>query len=101
MLRKGYHREIDSYSAFYENDRKTPTGLAGYMRERGLERVVVAGLAFDFRVRFSSEDAHHEGFEVVVVEDACRGIDVDHSMDETHRALGSLGIVCVSKDHVH
>jgi len=101
VLRKGYHREIDSYSAFYENDRKTPTGLAGYMRERGLERVVVAGLAFDFCVRFSSEDAHHEGFEVVVVEDACRGIDVDHSMDETHRALGSLGIVCVSKDHVH
>jgi nicotinamidase/pyrazinamidase len=101
VLRKGYHREIDSYSAFYENDRKTHTGLAGYIRERGLERVVVAGLAFDFCVRFSSEDARHEGFEVVVVEDACRGIDVNGSMDETRRALGSLGIACISSDHVH
>ena len=71
------------------------------MRERGLERVVVAGLAFDFCVRYSAEDAHHEGFEVVVVEDACRGIDVNGSMDETRRALGSLGIACVSGDRVH
>ena len=80
VLRKGYHRDIDSYSAFYENDRKTHTGLAGYLRERGFTRVFLAGLAFDFCVRYSSEDAKREGFEVVVIEDACRGIDVDGSM---------------------
>ncbi|MGC1761878.1 MAG: bifunctional nicotinamidase/pyrazinamidase, partial [Pseudolabrys sp.] len=57
VLRKGYHREIDSYSAFYENDRKTATGLSGYLRERGFTRVFVAGLAFDFCVRYSAEDA--------------------------------------------
>jgi nicotinamidase/pyrazinamidase len=58
VLRKGYHREIDSYSAFFENDRNTRTGLAGYLRERGLRRVFLAGLAFDFCVRYSAEDAH-------------------------------------------
>src|SRR5215471_18602987 len=76
VLRKGYHREIDSYSAFYENDRKTHTGLAGYLRERGLNRIFVAGLAFDFCVRFSAEDGKREDFDVRVIEDACRGIDV-------------------------
>ena len=74
VLRKGYNREVDSYSAFYENDRKTHTGLAGYLRERDLRRVFLAGLAFDFCVRYSAEDARREGFDVVVVDDACRGI---------------------------
>jgi nicotinamidase/pyrazinamidase len=92
VLRKGYHRTIDSYSAFYENDKKTHTGLAGYLRERGLNRVFIAGLAFDFCVRFSCEDAHHEGFEAIVVEDACRGIDLAGSMDKTRRALAELGL---------
>jgi nicotinamidase/pyrazinamidase len=96
VLRKGYHRDIDSYSAFYENDRKTHTGLAGYLRERGLTRVFLAGLAFDFCVRYSSEDAQHEGFEVVVIEDACRGIDVDGSVLATRQTLMALGIQCVS-----
>src|SRR5579883_2036222 len=68
VLRKGFRREIDSYSAFFENDRRTPTGLAGYLRERGLARVVLAGLALDFCVRWSAEDARALGFEVVVVE---------------------------------
>ena len=95
VLRKGYHRDIDSYSAFYENDRKTPTGLAGYLRERGLTRVFLAGLAFDFCVRYSAEDAHREGFEVIVIEDACRGIDVDGSMAQTRRALADLRIPCI------
>ena len=95
VLRKGYHREIDSYSAFYENDRKTPTGLAGYLRERGLKRVFIAGLAFDFCVRFSAEDAKQEGFEVAVFEDACRGIDIDGSVLATRRALAALGIACI------
>jgi nicotinamidase/pyrazinamidase len=92
VLRKGYHRLIDSYSAFYENDKKTHTGLAGYLRERGLSRVFVAGLAFDFCVRFSCEDAHGEGFGALVVADACRGIDLAGSMAKTRRALTELGV---------
>jgi len=100
ILRKGYHREIDSYSAFYENDRRTRTGLAGYLRESGFTRVFVAGLAFDFCVRYSSEDARHEGFEVVVVEDACRGIDISGSMLATRRALDAIGVRFTSDDTV-
>jgi nicotinamidase/pyrazinamidase len=95
ILRKGFHRGIDSYSAFYENDRKTPTGLAGYLRGRGLRRVFVVGLAFDFCVRYSAEDAHREGFEVLLVEDACRGIDVQGSMTSTRAALAERRIPCV------
>ena len=100
VLRKGYHRQIDSYSAFYENDRTTPTGLSGYLRERGLTRVFLAGLAFDFCVRYSSEDAHREGFGVVVIEDACRGIDVAGSVAETRRALQAKQIPCVMADAI-
>ena len=96
VLRKGYHREIDSYSAFYENDRKTATGLAGYLRERGFTRVFLAGLAFDFCVRYSAEDARHEGFEAIVFEDACRSIDVDGSAAATRDQFKSLGIRCIS-----
>jgi nicotinamidase/pyrazinamidase len=96
VLRKGYHRDIDSYSAFYENDRTTRTGLTGYLRERGFSRVFMAGLAFDFCVRYSAEDARREGFDVVVFEDACRGIDVDGSVDATRRLFSELGIVCVT-----
>ena len=95
MLRKGYHRHIDSYSAFYENDRKTATGLTGYLRERGLKRIFVAGLAFDFCVRYSGEDARRGGFDVVVIEDACRSIDVDRSADLTRHQFRSLDIPCV------
>ena len=100
VLRKGYHRDIDSYSAFYENDRKTTTGLAGYLRERGLTRVFLAGLAFDFCVRYSGEDARREGFEVVVFEDACRSIDVDGSAAATREKFRSLNIRCVSADAI-
>jgi nicotinamidase/pyrazinamidase len=95
VLRKGFHREIDSYSGFVENDRKTSTGLAGYLRERGFTRVFLAGLAFDFCVRYSAEDAHREGFEVTVVEDACRGIDVAGSVAQTRRTLAELEIPCI------
>ena len=98
VLRKGYHRGIDSYSAFYENDRKTHTGLAGYLRERGLRRVFLAGLAFDFCVRFSAEDAKREGLDVTVVEDACRGIDIDGSVVTTRRAFAALGINCINSE---
>jgi nicotinamidase/pyrazinamidase len=96
VLRKGHRSDIDSYSAFYENDRTTPTGLAGYLRERGLTRVFLAGLALDFCVRYSAEDAHRCGFEVVVVAEACRGIDVDASMEATRRSLNDLAIPIVT-----
>ncbi len=79
IVRKGYHAAIDSYSTFFENDRRTPTGLGGYLRERGLGRVFLAGLATDFCVRYSAEDARRLGFDVAVVLDACRAIDMDGS----------------------
>jgi len=96
VLRKGYHPEIDSYSAFFENDRQTPTGLGGYLRERGLKRVLLAGLAYDFCVGFSAEDAVKAGFEAVVVEDACRGIDVAGSVSAMRRRLEALGVAHVA-----
>jgi len=95
VLRKGIHRDIDSYSAFYENDHKTSTGLAGYLRERGLMTLFFVGLAFDFCVRFSAEDARKAGFEAVVIEEACRGIDLDGSVAAAHRSLKSVGIPIV------
>jgi nicotinamidase/pyrazinamidase len=96
VVRKGMDRTIDSYSTFYENDRTTPTGLIGYLRERGFSRVFLAGLAFDFCVRYSAEDARREGFTVFVVEDACRGIDVDGSVALTRASLDALGVACIS-----
>jgi nicotinamidase/pyrazinamidase len=95
VLRKGIHRNIDSYSAFFENDHKTSTGLAGYLRERGLKTLFFAGLAFDFCVRYSAEDARKAGFRVIVIEEACRGIDLDGSVAATHQSLKSLGIPVV------
>ena len=100
ILRKGYRREIDSYSAFYENDHATATGLAGYLRERGLSRVFLAGLAFDFCVRFSAGDAHRCGFAAVVIADACRGIDLNGSVAATRRMLGEIGTAVVNADAI-
>jgi nicotinamidase/pyrazinamidase len=96
IVRKGFRREIDSYSAFYENDHTTPTGLTGYLKERGFTRVFLAGLAFDFCVRFSAEDAHRGGFETVVIADACRGIDINGSVAATHRAMAEIGATVVA-----
>jgi nicotinamidase/pyrazinamidase len=96
LLRKGFNRDIDSYSAFQENDRKTSTGLAGYLRERGFTRIFVAGLAFDFCVRYSAEDAKQHGFEPVVVEDACRAINIHGSLEATRARLADLEIPCIS-----
>jgi nicotinamidase/pyrazinamidase len=95
VVRKGFRRHIDSYSAFYENDKETSTGLAGYLRERGLQTLFFAGLALDFCVRYSAEDARKAGFDAVVIEEACRGIDLDGSVAATHRSLRSLGIPVV------
>jgi nicotinamidase/pyrazinamidase len=96
VLRKGMQPAIDSYSAFFENDRTTTTGLAGYLRERGVRRVVIAGLAFDFCVLWSAEDARRLGWEVAVVEDACRAIDVDGSAAEARRRLAAAGAEIIS-----
>jgi nicotinamidase/pyrazinamidase len=96
VVRKGMDPAIDSYSAFYENDRKTPTGLAGYLRDRGLGRVFLAGLAYDFCVRYSAEDARRQGFAVSVIEDACRGIDVEGSVTATRASLAALGVAAVA-----
>lgn len=100
VLRKGFRRAIDSYSAFYENDHRTATGLAGYLRERGLANVYLAGLAFDFCVRYSAEDARREGFAVSVIEDACRGIDVEGSVKATRESLAALGVACIGSDAI-
>ena len=96
VVRKGMDRAIDSYSAFYENDRTTPTGLVGYLRTRGIARVYLAGLAFDFCVRYSAEDARREGFAAFVVEDACRGIDLNNSVAATRENLTALGVPCIA-----
>ncbi len=80
VLRKGFRREIDSYSAFFENDRTTKTGLAGYLKERQLTRIYLAGLAYDYCVAYSALDARRLGFPVVILRDACRAIDLDGSV---------------------
>jgi len=91
VLRKGYRAPVDSYSAFNEAD-GTPTGLAGYLRERGIGRVVLAGLATDFCVGFSAIDARHAGFAAVVIDDACRGIDANGSLARAWAAMTHAGV---------
>ena len=92
VVRKGFRSAIDSYSAFRENDRLTPTGLAGYLRERGLERITMCGLATDFCVAFSAIDGREAGFEVTVVTSTCRGIDIDGSVARAMRSMGEAGV---------
>lgn len=87
IIRKGFRAHIDSYSAFYENDRTTPTGLAGYLRECGLHRLYLVGLATDFCVAYSAIDARREGFETLVLLEGCRAIDLDGSLA---KALGDM-----------
>ena len=92
ILRKGFRPHIDSYSAFLENDHITPTGLAGYLRERGLKRLFLAGLAYDFCVRFSALDGKALGFEPIVLEDLTRSVSLGDSVSETNQALAGAGI---------
>jgi nicotinamidase/pyrazinamidase len=93
IVRKGYRREIDSYSAFCEADGVTLTGLAGYLRERGFTRVFLAGLATDFCVAYSAVDARKAGFEIVVIEDACRAIDTGGSLAAAWERMNDAGVV--------
>ena len=92
ILRKGFRRHIDSYSAFLENDHTTPTGLAGYLRERNLTRLFLCGLAYDFCVRYSALDGHTLGFETIVIEDATRPVNLANSVAETNEALAAASI---------
>jgi nicotinamidase/pyrazinamidase len=97
VIRKGFHPGIDSYSAFFENDHRTPTGLEGWLRQRGFTRLFLCGLATDFCVAWSAEDAARLGFEVVVIEDACRGIglpvrDGRTTIDEARDRLIARGV---------
>ena len=95
IVRKGFHAEIDSYSAFFENDRRTPTGLAGYLRERGLKRCFFVGLAYDYCVGYSAVDARRLGFEAIVVRDACRAIDLYDSVKSIEAEFCSAGVVTI------
>ena len=92
IVRKGFRPEVDSYSAFFENDHETPTGLHGYLQTRGVKRVVLAGLATDFCVGFSALDAASLGYEVRVELDACRAIDLDGSLDVMLDRLREAGV---------
>ncbi|MBK1624050.1 bifunctional nicotinamidase/pyrazinamidase [Afifella marina] len=100
ILRKGFRPGIDSYSAFYENDRTTETGLAGYLRERGFARLFLTGLATDFCVAWSALDARREGFAAVLVEDACRAIDLDGSLDKARAEMAAAGVSFVTSQAI-
>jgi nicotinamidase/pyrazinamidase len=96
VLRKGYHREVDSYSAFLEADRRTRTGLDGWLASRGIKEVVICGVATDFCVGWTACDAPHFGLTVAVVDEACRGIDLEGSLDRAHRNMDIAGVDIVT-----
>jgi nicotinamidase/pyrazinamidase len=93
ILRKGFRPAIDSYSAFFENDRSTPTGLEGYLRSRGIEALTLAGLATDFCVQYSALDAARLGFKVTVRQDLCGAIDLDGSLQAALIAMATAGVI--------
>jgi nicotinamidase/pyrazinamidase len=100
VIRKGHHRDVDSYSAFLEADGTTRTGLAGYLRELGVKRIYCCGLATDYCVAWSALDARVAGFEVAVIEDACRAIDRDGSLDGAWKQLSAQGVARTRADDV-
>jgi nicotinamidase/pyrazinamidase len=100
VLRKGFRTAIDSYSAFTENDKLTTTGLAGYLHARGIDRLYLVGLAFDFCVAYSAEDGQKAGFTVSVIEDACRAIDMKGSAAVTRKKLAGLGVGLIASKAV-
>ena len=92
IIRKGFRREIDSYSAFFENDHATPTGLEGYLRSRSVDAVTLVGLATDFCVNYSAVDAAKLGFQVTVIDSLCRAIDLDGSLAAAKNAMTAAGV---------
>ena len=99
IIRKGYRPEVDSYSAFFENDQETETGLKGYLSNRGFERAHVCGLATDFCVAFSAIDAVRSGFQSNVVLDACQPIDIDGSLEHAQYVMTQTGITFTNQSH--
>ena len=97
VIRKGFRAAVDSYSAFFENDRVTPTGLAGYLRERGFSRVVLVGLATDYCVAYSAIDARRQGFDAVVVLEACRAIDLGGSLAQSLALMREAGVTLLDR----
>jgi nicotinamidase/pyrazinamidase len=100
IVRKGFCPDIDSYSAFYENDHTTGTGLSGYLRERGFRHVYLCGLATDFCVKWSALDARRGGFEVTVIEDACRAIDLEGSLAVARAEMDAAGVELLTSDSI-
>ena len=100
IVRKGFRPDIDSYSAFYENDHTTFTGLSGYLRERGFRHVYLCGLATDFCVKWSALDARREGFEVTVIEDACRAIDLEGSLAVARAEMEAARVELLTSDSI-
>jgi nicotinamidase/pyrazinamidase len=100
VIRKGHHEHVDSYSAFLEADRTTPTGLAGYLRDVGAKRIWIAGLATDYCVAWSALDARAAGFEVSVIEDACRAIDLNGSLEKAWREMSAAGIARIRSEDI-
>jgi nicotinamidase/pyrazinamidase len=100
ILRKGYHPGVDSYSAFVEADGTTRTGLAGYLRERGIDTCYVCGLATDFCVAWTAIDARRSGFRALVVEDACRAIDTEGSLEAAWKSMRDAGVERILSDDV-
>ena len=101
ILRKGFHRDVDSYSAFMEADRTTSTGLAAYLHARGITQLVLCGLATDYCVAWSALDARAAGFEVAVVEDACRAIDLNGSLAKAWTDMAAAGVQRIQSADVH
>ena len=101
ILRKGFHRDVDSYSAFMEADRTTSTGLAAYLQARGITQLVLCGLATDYCVAWSALDARAAGFEVAVVEDACRAIDLNGSLAKAWADMAAAGVQRIQSADVH
>lgn len=100
IIRKGWHAGVDSYSAFREADRRTPTGLAGYLKERGIEEVHVVGLATDYCVAWTALDAKAAGFRVAVIEDACRAIDLSGSLAKAWSDLAAASVLRLTSEQV-
>lgn len=100
VIRKGFRPTIDSYSAFYENDKATPTGLKGYLQDRDIGRVFITGLALDVCVRYSAEDAQRCGFETLIVTDACRAVDMNGSHAGALASFETLGIACIESSQI-
>ncbi len=101
IIRKGFRTEIDSYSAFFENDKSTPTGLTGYLRSRGFERIFMVGLATDFCVAWSALDARSEGFDVFLIEDACRAIDMEGSLATAMKIMDDVNVIRIRSGEIH